>query len=345
MVDKKLNIGLLFPFRKDHEPLNQLSRDFPVEIIQAPYIESNELRSSRGLNSGRNPHRYEEPSIEQFTLDQWRKCNAIISMDLPSNPEILFPNLQWFQGVSAGYDHIDTDALTQMGVIQTSARGIASSSIAEFVFARLLQIWKELRILDQQQDERTWRVRFGTEANGKTIGIVGFGSIGKEVAIRARAFGMTVLATRRSLPKERTDVDADFLFPADEVDKMIAMSDVVVMAAPATEETRDMFNKKRFALMKPKTIFCNIARGMHVVEDDLVEALNNGHLAAAILDVVRTEPLPEESPIWSATNMYLSPHCSVSFDSYEENAVALLVENAKRFLQGTPLANVVNRAS
>ena len=97
--------------------------------------------------------------------------------------------------------------------------------------------------------------------------------------------------------------------------------------------------------MKPKTIFCNIARGMHVVEDDLVEALNNGHLAAAILDVVRTEPLPEESSIWSATNMYLSPHCSVSFDSYEENAVALLVENAKRFLQGNPLTNVVNRDS
>ena len=345
MVEKKLNIGLLFPFRKDHESLKQLCIDFPVEIIQAPYIESNELRSSRGLNSGRNPHQYEEPNVEQFTLDQWRQCNAIISMDLPSNPKVLFPNLEWFQGVSAGYDHIDTDALTDMGVVQTSARGIASPSIAEFVFARLLQIWKELRILDQQQEEKTWRVRFGTEANGKTMGIVGFGSIGKEVATRARAFGMTVLATRKSITKERTDVDADFLFPADDVDKMIAMSDVVVMAAPATEETRDMFNKKRFALMKPKTIFCNIARGMHVVEDDLVEALNSGHLATAILDVARTEPLPDESPIWSATNMYLSPHCSVSFDSYEENAVSLLVENAKRFLQGNALTNVVNRDS
>ncbi len=266
-------------------------------------------------------------------------------MDLPSNPKVLFPNLEWFQGVSAGYDHIDTDTLTDMGVVQTSARGIASPSIAEFVFARLLQIWKELRILDQQQEEKTWRVRFGTEANGKTMGIVGFGSIGKEVATRARAFGMTVLATRKSITKERTDVDADFLFPADDVDKMIAMSDVVVMAAPATEETRDMFNEKRFALMKPGTIFCNIARGMHVVEDDLVEALNSGHLAAAILDVARTEPLPDESPIWSATNMYLSPHCSVSFDSYEENAVSLLVENAKRFLQGNALTNVVNRDS
>ena len=120
---------------------------------------------------------------------------------------------------------------------------------------------------------------------------------------------------------------------------------VVVSNFEASDSQRRMFNEKRFALMKPGTIFCNIARGMHVVEDDLVEALNSGHLAAAILDVARTEPLPDESPIWSATNMYLSPHCSVSFDSYEENAVSLLVENAKRFLQGNALTNVVNRDS
>ena len=94
--------------------------------------------------------------------------------------------------------------------------------------------------------------------------------------------------------------------------------------------------------MKPGSIFCNIARGVHVVEDDLVEALNSNHLRAAILDVTRNEPLPTDSPIWSAKNMYLSPHCSVSFDSYEENAVALLVENAQLFIEGKPLINVVS---
>ena len=171
---------------------------------------------------------------------------------------------------------------------------------------------------------------------------MGLGSIGREVAIRAKAFGMTVLAAKKNPNISSVDVDADEIFSIDEIDTMIGMSDVVVMAAPANADTRDMFNRERFSLMKPGSVFCNIARGMHVVEDDLVEALNSNHLRAAILDVTRNEPLSLDSPIWSAKNMYLSPHCSVSFDKYEENAVALLVENAQLFIEGKTLINVVS---
>ncbi len=342
MVTEKLKIGMLFPLRKQHDSLNKLCQDYPIEIVSTPYIEANELRSDRGLNNGMNSGLYQEPEIDETTKLEWQDCIAIVSMDLPSDPRSLFPNLGWFQGVSAGYDHIDSSILTEMGVVQTSARGIASASISEFVFARLLQVLKDLRTIDQQQRERSWKVKFGSEAYGKTIGIVGLGSIGREVATRARAFGMTVLASKRNPNIGYRDIDVDQIFSTDEIDTMIGMSDVVVMAAPANNETRDMFNRERFSLMKPGSIFCNIARGMHVVEDDLIEALNSNHLRAAILDVTRNEPLPTDSPIWSAKNMYLSPHCSVSFDSYEENAVALLVENAQLFIEGKPLINVVS---
>ena len=342
MVTEKLKIGMLFPLRKEHESLSKLCQDYPIEIINTPYIEANELRSDRGLNSGVNSGLYAEPNIDDNTKLEWQECVAIVSMDLPSDPRSLFPNLGWFQGVSAGYDHIDSSILKEMGVVQTSARGIASASISEFVFARLLQVLKDLRTIDQQQRERTWKVKFGSEVCGKTIGIVGLGSIGREVATRARAFGMTVLASKRNPNIGYLDIDVDHIFSTAEIDTMIGMSDVVVMAAPANNETRDMFNRERFSLMKPGSIFCNIARGVHVVEDDLVEALNSSHLRAAILDVTRNEPLPIDSPIWSAKNMYLSPHCSVSFDSYEENAVALLVENAQLFIEGKPLINIVS---
>ncbi len=341
MDTEKIKIGMLFPLRNEHESLNKLCQDFPIEIVDTPYIEANELRSDRGLNHGVNPGLHVAPEIDDATKVEWQKCHAIVAMDLPSNPRSLFPNLCWFQGVSAGYDHIDSSSLAEMGVVQTNARGIASASISEFVFARFLQVLKDLRMIDQQQNEKNWKVKFGSEAYGKTIGIVGLGSIGREIASRARAFGMTVLAVKKNSSIETYDEVVDQVFPVSEVDTMIAMSDLVVMAAPANDETRDMFNRERFSRMKPGSIFCNIARGMHVVEDDLVDALNADYLRAAILDVTRNEPLPLDSPIWSAKNMYLSPHCSVSFDSYEENAVALLVENAQLFIEGKPLMNVV----
>jgi len=342
MVAMELKIGMLFPFRKEHALLTEFCDNFPVKIVNTPYLESNELRSSRGLNNGMNPGTHMEPIVEDSHIAEWSDCNVVVGMDLPSNPSQLFPNLAWFQGVSAGYDHIDSQALSMMGALQTSARGIASPAIAEFVFARLLQIWKKLRVLDLQQSENEWRAHFGSQAFGKTVGIIGLGSIGREVAIRAKAFGMTVLAVRKSSATGGEDEDVDRLFSVNDLDEMINVCDVVVVAAPANEDTRDMFDERRFGIMKNASIFCNIARGMHVVEKDLISALESGHLAAAILDVTRNEPLPSNSPLWSSPNMYLSPHCSVSFDTYEENAVELLVKNAKLFLQSLPLVNVIN---
>ena len=156
MTLEKLTIGMLFPFRQNLQILDDLCNDYPVSLVWTPYMESNELRSARGLANGQNTDHLPAPIISQDTLAKWSTCDALVGLDLPSQPEKRFPKLKWFQGVGAGYDHIDSEALKKMGVIQTNARGISSIAIAEFVFARILQVWKQLRTLDKQQSTRTW---------------------------------------------------------------------------------------------------------------------------------------------------------------------------------------------
>ncbi|MGB1649416.1 MAG: D-2-hydroxyacid dehydrogenase [Acidimicrobiales bacterium] len=333
-----LKTAVLFPLRSEESELSAFSESYPFEFFLTPYLESSELRSSRGLNQGVNSTNIEEPLVPDSHLSIWAECNSVIAMDLPSNIPLLFPKLKWVQGVSAGHDHINSGELKEAGIVLTTAKGIASDAIAEFVFSRLLQEVKHLRKLDAQQRERVWQAKFGNQLKGKTIGIVGVGSIGEEIANRAKAFGMRVLGSRKRLELSAPD-SVDRLYSFSDIDVLLGESDVVVMAAPSTIETRDLFDESKFSKMKRGSIFVNVARGIHVVEADLATYLSNGHLRAAILDVVRNEPLGVNSDLWAMPNLYLSPHCSVSFDDYERNAVDLFIRNAIRLLGGDELIN------
>ena len=333
-----LKTAVLFPLRSEESELSAFSESYPFEFFLTPYLESSELRSSRGLNQGVNSTNIEEPLVPDSHLSIWAECNSVIAMDLPSNIPLLFPKLKWVQGVSAGHDHINSGELKEAGIALTTAKGIASDAIAEFVFSRLLQEVKHLRKLDAQQRERVWQAKFGNQLKGKTIGIVGVGSIGEEIANRAKAFGMRVLGSRKRLELSAPD-SVDRLYSFSDIDVLLGESDVVVMAAPSTTETKDLFDESKFSKMKRGSIFVNVARGIHVVEADLATYLSNGHLRAAILDVVRNEPLGVNSDLWAMPNLYLSPHCSVSFDDYERNAINLFIRNAIRLLGGDELIN------
>ena len=333
-----LKTAVLFPLRSEESELSAFSESYPFEFFLTPYLESSELRSSRGLNQGVNSTNIEEPLVPDSHLSIWAECNSVIAMDLPSNIPLLFPKLKWVQGVSAGHDHINSGELKEAGIALTTAKGIASDAIAEFVFSRLLQEVKHLRKLDAQQRERVWQAKFGNQLKGKTIGIVGVGSIGEEIANRAKVFGMRVLGSRKRLELSAPD-SVDRLYSFSDIDVLLGESDVVVMAAPSTIETRDLFDESKFSKMKRGSIFVNVARGIHVVEADLATYLSNGHLRAAILDVVRNEPLGVNSDLWAMPNLYLSPHCSVSFDDYERNAIDLFIRNAIRLLGGDELIN------
>ena len=313
-----------------------------LRFVSIPYAEPKELRSARGANGGRLPTDVAAPAIDEAQQAAWREANVAVVWDLPDDIASLAPNLAWIQSVTTGVDKYDLSAIRAAGIRLTNARGLAATSMSEFVLARLLQVWKELRLLDAHQAEHQWRSHHGREIAGRTVGIAGLGSIGRQIAKRLRAFDLRVLATRASALQGQPDPDVDHLFPASQLHEMLAQCDAVVACLPTTDTTLDLFDEQAFASMRPGAVFCNVGRGAQVVETDLIAALETGHIGAAIIDVTRIEPLPADDPLWSAPNLYLSPHASGSLDRYAENLEALILDNLARFVTGGVLINEVD---
>ena len=313
-----------------------------TELVVVPYAESAELRNSRARHGGRNGERLETPLIDDAARADWSRAHVAIVLDLPDDIATLAPQLRWIQSANAGVDTYDLGSLAAAGVQLTNASGLGAASIAEFVMARLLQVWKHLATFDANQRQHEWSGQFGTELTGRTLGIAGLGSIGRQVARRARAFDMRVVATRASARAGDTDPDLDELFAAADLDAMLGRCDAVVACVPSNASTLDLFDAGRFAAIRDGAIFCNVGRGAQVVESDLIAALESGHLRAAALDVTRIEPLPADDPLWDAPNLYLSPHSSVSLDRYTANLERLVVENLRRLVDGADLVNDID---
>jgi phosphoglycerate dehydrogenase-like enzyme len=313
-----------------------------VEVQQVTYMEPAELRSRRrnGVVAAEDVHLV--PTIEPAVLPALARSHAVLALDVPPTITELCPELRLVQMITAGTDHVDVALLAGEGVVVANAAGVAAAPIAEFVMARLLQIWKHVRALDEAQAEHRWEYLFGDLVAGRTVAIVGLGAIGRAVARRARAFDLTVVATRGSARPGDTDPDVDALYPAAELDIMLGRADAVVVCLPGSPATEDLFDTDRFAAMRDGAIFVNVARGTVVDEDALLAALASGKLRAAALDVTREEPLPGASPLWDAPNCYISPHSSASLDGLTERCLVLLADNVTRLLAGDPLRNVVS---
>lgn len=342
MKDEPLVVAALLAF--GDEDVVDLERrlkeiDPAVEVHATPYMESRVVRAEKGKDGGRLLSDYELPLVDETTLDIWRRAQVVVSIDSPDNHRETMPNLRLFQACSAGMDHIDIAGMRDRGVSVASGAGIGSVGVAEFVLSRFLQVWKHHRNFDEQQRTRRWEQVYGTELTGKTLLIVGFGTIGREIAKRAKAFDLHVIATRRSAQPGDTADHVDELRHASELAELLPRADAIVSVLPASPETADLFDAAMFAAMKPGVLFQNVGRGPHVVETDLIAALESGHIGAAMLDVTRLEPLPTDSPLWEAPNLYLSPHSAVSLDRYQTNSWDLVVENFGRWKAGQPLIN------
>jgi phosphoglycerate dehydrogenase-like enzyme len=327
-------IVVAYPWNADDALLAPLRERFPdLEIVVQPYL------GQFG--------RYLPDSEDELTDDAravWARAHGTLALDVPGPVAEVAPNLRWVQAIGAGIDHLD-GARVPDHVTITNAAGVAAAPIAEFVFARLLQVWKRLPEIDAQQLDRRWAPKFGRTVEGLTLGVIGLGAIGTEVAVRGRAFGMTVIGTRRSYrPGQEHDAVHELRGTADLHD-VLARCDAVVVSAPGTPETENLFDTAAFAAMKPGALFCNVGRGSLVDEAALVSALESGHLGAALLDVTREEPLPSDDPLWSAPNVHISPHCSAAQDRYTEKLLALFADNLDRYTRGEPLRNVVDRAA
>jgi phosphoglycerate dehydrogenase-like enzyme len=336
--DRRVTVLLAYPPDPAEALVQRIRAASPrLDVLVCHYEEDHERRTARGRGeeapSGSRP-------LDDSQREAFARAEVMLAFDLPSDIDVLAPRLRWVQAIGAGIDHLRSAALPE-GVVLTNAAGVAAVPIAEFVLARLLGVWKRFDELEALQRAHTWKPTYGHTVAGSTLGIVGLGAIGAAVAERARAFGMRLLAVRRRPSEPSPHVDE--VYGVDALHTMLAQCDAVVVCAPATPQTCDLFGAAAFDAMRRGSVFCNVARGSLVDEDALLAALRSGHLRAAILDVTRDEPLPADSDLWDAPNVYLSPHSSASIDRYLETLYELFADNVGRYLCGEPLRNVVDR--
>jgi phosphoglycerate dehydrogenase-like enzyme len=314
----------------------------PVELVVATYEESHALRTAKGQGAPESELRALAPDMSDEARDMFARAEVVLTLDVPLDVRQVAPNLRWIQALGAGIAQFNPRRLREDGIILTTAAGVTAVPIAEFVMGRILEVWKHTRRLEELQQARTWEFASGRTLSGCTIGVVGLGAIGRAVAERAHAFGMRVLATRRRYQPGMTSPVVDELYGPDGLGKLLESSDVVVLALPETGETQGLIGAAELSLMKPGAVFCNVARGSLVDEAALLAALDSGQVGAAILDVMKEEPMSADNPLWDGKNMYLSPHSSTSVDHYSEDLAQLLASNLLRYSRGEPLINLVD---
>lgn len=249
--------------------------------------------------------------------------------------------LKWVHALSAGVENLVVPALINSNIILTNSRGIHGIPVSEHVFSLILAFSRGLNLLLRQQQEKQWHRVPTDEIYEKTLGIIGLGSIGREIAKRGKGLGMNVLATKRKMSDE---LFVDELFPAAQLYDMLPACDYVVAALPLTEETRGLLNEKAFAAMKQSAYFINISRGAVVNEADLIAALQTGAIKGAGLDVFAHEPLPPESPLWDMPNVIITPHLAALSPYYLDRAVKLFADNLTRFAQARDMLNVIDKS-
>jgi phosphoglycerate dehydrogenase-like enzyme len=250
------------------------------------------------------------------------------------------PSLRWIHSVSAGVDHLLCHELLESPIIFTNSVGAHSPSIAESVMGMLLFVVKHLGEHWDAQKVHHWQKVQNDELGGKTIGIIGLGHVGLELARRAKAFGMRVAATKRH-PNPVADVDQ--VWGPEDLPHLLAEADYVVMCAALTGKTRGMMGEAELRQMKATAYFINISRGALVVEEALLRALRERWIAGACLDVFVQEPLPPENPFWDLPNVFITPHNSATTPQQIERALDIFVENLKRYQEGERLMNVVDK--
>ena len=266
-------------------------------------------------------------------------------IELYPTPEALrrrAPDLRWLQLTSAGVDRAARSGLVESDFTVTSASGLHATPVGEYVLCLMLMFCKGAARFIRAQDRREWLRYMPQELYGKTVGVVGLGHIGAEVARLAKAFGCRVLATRRSVTARTNDELADELLPPSDLNDLLSESDFVVLAVPLTPQTRQLIGEAELRAMKSTGVLINIARGAVVDEEALVRALKEGWIAGAGLDVFAQEPLPPESELWGMENVIMSPHISGGTEIYNQRAVGIFCENLRRYLAGEPLMNLAN---
>jgi len=298
-----------------------------------------ELRPATDIVVGNSGQAFESVAAEAPVVFNWSGSLALLR-DVVG----MCTDLRWVHSRSVGLERTLFPELTESPVVLTNGRGVFSPSLGEFALAAILYFAKDFRRMVRNQMSGRWEAFDVVPVSGQTVGIVGYGDIGRAVAARVRPMGMKVRAVKRHTSSSPgTDPLVEQVYSPDRRIEMLPLCDYVVVATPLTSETHGMIGEPEFAAMKPTAVVINVGRGPVIEERALVKALSNGRIKGAALDVFDQEPLPAEHPFYKLENVLLSPHCADHTPDWLEQAMQFFIEQHKRFRDGQPLMNVVNK--
>jgi phosphoglycerate dehydrogenase-like enzyme len=250
------------------------------------------------------------------------------------------PHVRWVHSSAAGVDRLLSPTLLRSGVVLTNSRGVFSPALAEFTMGAILFFAKDFARMRRAQASRRWDPFEVEVLSRKTLGVLGYGDIGRAAGRLARAAGMSVVAHRRR-PEPVPDDPAAAEVLADKLD-VVRRADYLLVAAPLTDETRHLVGPRELSAMKPSAVLINVGRGALVDEPALVDALSHKRIRGAALDVFEKEPLPEDHPLYGMDHVLLAPHCADRTATWLDEAMACFLDNVRRYQRGEELKNLVD---
>jgi phosphoglycerate dehydrogenase-like enzyme len=280
------------------------------------------------------------PRKEKPSADQMARTEALMAYAVPPGVLPAMPKLRWAQAMTAGVEGWFALPDLPANLTLTCARGTHLESMPENIIGALLYVAKPYAAAVENQKHGRWVPSVAQPLTGKTLGILGLGAIGQEVARIAAALGLRVIGTRR---RPEPMVNVAEVLPADRTPEVLARSDFLLLLLPATPETDNFINAARLGMMKPGAWLLNFGRGHLIKDDDLIAAVKSKKIAGAMLDVFRQEPLPADHPFWTTEGIIALPHIGGPHPQRDRFVARLFVENLGRFLEGRPLKEVVDR--
>jgi len=333
--------------------------DFVDVLITVPFPEE-QLERLRQVSPRLRIMQYDVNHADEILPDAWRRAEILYAGKILPTPEQA-PNLRWLQFHLVAIDFaLDSELLKKQDLAVTTLSGVAAPQVGEYVIMMLLGLGHGMPEIFALNAKANWpRDRWErfkpSELRGSTVGLVGYGSINREVARLLHAFGVTVLAAKRDvlhpedsnyIPAGLGDPQGDYftrLYPYQTLNAMLKQCDFVVVAVPLTPESQNLIGARELKAMKSSAFLINLGRAGVVNEQALLEALQEKHLAGAALDVFSEEPLPEDSPFWKLPNVIISPHVAGISSHYMEQSATFFIENLQRYLENTALLNRFDR--
>jgi phosphoglycerate dehydrogenase-like enzyme len=282
------------------------------------------------------------PRKDTPTQAQRADTEALLAWGAPPGLLPQMASLHWVQALTAGVEGWLALPDLPPHLALTCARGTHRESMPENILGALFHLTKPYAAIVEDQKQHRWSRRMAMPLNGQTLGILGLGEIGQEVARLATALGMRVIGTKR---RNAAISHVAEVFPPERTDEVLAQSDFLLLLLPATPETENFMNAERLAKMKPTAWLLNFGRGHLIADADLVAAVQAKRIAGAVLDVFRQEPLPADHPFWGTERIIVLPHIGGGHPTRDKTVARLFVDNLGRFLSGQPLKEAVDRVA